>query len=94
MNQLSYRKWKLTFNAGQNCTLLNRGRFFEAISVDSSQKFLSELHIIKVIYDFIPVTFDLSVRAHAWGTVIVVGALPAISTLIFVFGEGLILRPA
>ena len=60
----------MAFNAGDDRTLLNGGRFFETIGVDTTKEFLPQVHIIEVFANFVPIGIDETVGFHAGGAVI------------------------
>lgn len=48
----------LTLDARHNGALLNSRGFLKTIGIDSSEEFLTEVHVIEVIHNFIPVALE------------------------------------
>lgn len=59
-----------SLDAWNDGALLDRRRLLETIRIDSSQKFLLQVHGVKIVDDFIPVGFDDATNFHTrWSIV-------------------------
>jgi hypothetical protein len=68
-----------SLDAWNDGSLLDSRGFLETVSIDTAEKFLLQVHGVKVIDDFIPVGFDDATDFHASWSVITL----RLTTIIF-----------
>lgn len=56
---LSFFFSTITFNARNNCSLLNSRRLLKTVRVDSSKERLLQVHVIEVVRDLVPVALQV-----------------------------------
>ena len=60
----------VSLDAGNNSTLLDSRGFLETVSINAAKQFFSQLHVIEVLANLIPVGINETFGVHAGGAVV------------------------
>lgn len=58
------KKEDITSEARDDGTLLDSRRFLKTISINTTEKILTQVHLIEVIGNLVPITLDDAIRLH------------------------------
>lgn len=58
--------WFCTFNARNDCPLLNGRGFFKTICINSPEESFLQVHVIKVVRNLGPVALKLNKKGVKW----------------------------